>query len=289
MTSSMSTRSRYGCAASAGVSGLMARPALLPAARMASITAAGSSSASRWKTTTSLPASANASTYCSGRLIIRWLWYGSWECGRTASTTTGPMVRLRTKWPSMTSRWIESTPPASARAHLLAQAREVGVQDAGADLRWRGRSSAPRPGFASAPRRRGRQVASGQLGVELATGRLDLAAARVADGDGDAGGAQHAREGGDARRRRAAPARAGGRVQRDEVDVAPPAGRQRRQALGLLAGCRSCRRSSRTRGSPGGPSAPANRRPAAVSTSSGHLRLMRHQLVAQRVGRRRGG
>src|SRR5712692_10022641 len=33
---------------------------------------------------------------------------------RTASTTSGPNVRLGTKWPSMTSTWMRSAPAASA-------------------------------------------------------------------------------------------------------------------------------------------------------------------------------
>ncbi len=216
----------------------------------------GSSSASRWKTTMSLPASANASTYCERPAdhqvaVERQLRVRSHRVDhhRTHGDVAHEVAVHDVQVDRVHAAGIGA-------AHLLAQPGEVGVQDAGADLRWAAGSWRHDLGFASAPRRRGRQVASGQLRVELATGRLDLTAARVAHGDGDAGGAQHAGKGGDARRRRAAPARAGGRVQRDEVDVAPPAGCQRRQALGLLAGCRSCRRSSRTPGSPGGPSAP---------------------------------
>jgi hypothetical protein len=34
-------------------------------------------------------------------------------CGRSAFTTAGPIVMLGTKWPSMTSMWIQSAPAAS--------------------------------------------------------------------------------------------------------------------------------------------------------------------------------
>src|SRR5260370_41398694 len=37
---------------------------------------------------------------------------GSLLCLRSAFTTIGPMVRLGTKWPSMTSTWIQSAPAA---------------------------------------------------------------------------------------------------------------------------------------------------------------------------------
>ncbi len=116
ITSSRSTASRNGSTASAGVSGLMAIPACRPAWRIAPMTRAASSSASTWKTIRSLPARAKRSTYWSGALIIRWAWNGRTECGRRASTTTGPKLMLSTKWPSITSRWIESTPAASARS-----------------------------------------------------------------------------------------------------------------------------------------------------------------------------
>src|SRR3954471_9308765 len=62
---------------------------------------------------TSAPASAKASRNGSAGEIIRWTSSGFAVCGLSAFTTTGPMVRLGTKWPSMTSTWIQSAPASS--------------------------------------------------------------------------------------------------------------------------------------------------------------------------------
>ena len=43
------------------------------------------------------------------------------------------MVRLGTKWPSITSTWIQSAPASVDRADLLAEAGEVGGEDRGRD------------------------------------------------------------------------------------------------------------------------------------------------------------
>ena len=61
----------------------------------------------------SAPALANASTYRSGSTIMRCTSTGRRVALRTASTTTGPMVMLGTKRPSITSTWIQSAPAAS--------------------------------------------------------------------------------------------------------------------------------------------------------------------------------
>ncbi len=45
--------------------------------------------------------------------IIRCTSKTFFECGRSAFTTSGPMVMLGTKCPSMTSTWIQSQPAAS--------------------------------------------------------------------------------------------------------------------------------------------------------------------------------
>ena len=115
ITSSRSMLSRNGSTAAAGVSGLSAIPGDRPLARMALITASGSSSASTWKTIRSLPASAKADAYRCGSEIIKWLCTGTVACSRIASTTSGPMVMFFTKCPSITSTWTESTPPSTAR------------------------------------------------------------------------------------------------------------------------------------------------------------------------------
>src|SRR4029077_15207678 len=73
---------------------------------------------------------------------------------------------------------------------------------------------------------RPRKAASGQLGVELSAGGLDLPPARVAERDGYAGSAECRPKCAYALGRRAAPPRPGGRVERNEVDVAQPAVRQ---------------------------------------------------------------
>ena len=160
MTSSRSTWSSHGSTASAGVWGLSAIPGRLPARSISAMTARGSSSASTWKTIRSLPACAKRSAYASGRLIIRWLWNGSALCGRTASTATGPNVRLSTKWPSMTSRWIESTPPAVARStsspsRPKSALRMLALRCGAALMRSR-RSRVPRAPRAATGRRAGR-------------------------------------------------------------------------------------------------------------------------------------
>ena len=45
--------------------------------------------------------------------IIKWTSSGLAVCGRIAFTTAGPIVMLGTKWPSITSTWIQSAPAAS--------------------------------------------------------------------------------------------------------------------------------------------------------------------------------
>src|SRR5437016_4751470 len=68
--------------------------------------------------------------------------------------------------------------------------------------------------------------------MELSAGGLDLPSARVAHRDGHPGGAEPRSECAYALGRRAAPPRPGGRVQRNEVDVAQPAARQARKPFG---------------------------------------------------------
>src|SRR6186713_3260343 len=61
----------------------------------------------------SAPALANGSIHRSTGATIRWTSNGLALCGRSAFTTGGPIVRLGTKWPSITSTWIQSAPAAS--------------------------------------------------------------------------------------------------------------------------------------------------------------------------------
>src|SRR4051812_26149565 len=69
--------------------------------------------ASGWTVMMSAPASANASRSGSTGEIIRWTSKGLVVCGRNALTTAGPIVMFGTKWPSITSTWIQSAPAAS--------------------------------------------------------------------------------------------------------------------------------------------------------------------------------
>src|SRR3954454_14421053 len=55
-------------------------------------------------------------------MIIRCTSTGFAVARRTASTTTGPIVRFGTKRPSMTSTWIQSA-PASSTAHTSSASR----------------------------------------------------------------------------------------------------------------------------------------------------------------------
>src|SRR5208282_6000652 len=64
----------------------------------------------------SAPASAKSAMYWSGFAIIRWQSSGSRVARRKDFTTGGPIVRLGTKCPSMTSTWITLPPPAVARS-----------------------------------------------------------------------------------------------------------------------------------------------------------------------------
>jgi hypothetical protein len=57
-------------------------------------------------------------------------------CGRSAFTTIGPMVRLGTKCPSMTSMWIQSAPAASiARTSSPSRAKSADRME-GAMIGW---------------------------------------------------------------------------------------------------------------------------------------------------------
>ena len=77
----------------------------------------------------SAPASAKASRKGSTGEIIRWTSNGLARVRPERLHHPGPMVRLGTKWPSMTSTWIQSAPGLVDRAHLLAELGEVGGQD----------------------------------------------------------------------------------------------------------------------------------------------------------------
>src|SRR5690242_2082754 len=88
-------------------------PACFPSALIACTVRCTCGPASGWTVMMSAPASANDSSHISTGLTIRWTSNGLVVCGRSALTTPGPMVRLGTKCPSITSTWIQSAPASS--------------------------------------------------------------------------------------------------------------------------------------------------------------------------------
>ncbi len=110
-----STRSRspstFSMAAS-GVAGLSTQPAFLPRLLMSWMVRWTCGPASGWNEITSAPASAKAGTSGSTGETMRWQSNGCLLWALRAFTTIGPMVRLGTKWLSMTSTWIQSAPAA---------------------------------------------------------------------------------------------------------------------------------------------------------------------------------
>ena len=59
---------------------------------------------------------------------------GLFRAARARARMTGaPKVMLGTKWPSITSRWIQSAPAGVDGLDLLAEAAEIGGEDGGGD------------------------------------------------------------------------------------------------------------------------------------------------------------
>ena len=81
---------------SSGVAGLNTRPAWQPASRMSPSVRSTCSEASGWKVMTLAPALAKSGTMRSTGFTIRCTSIGAVVCGRMASHTSGPMVRLGT-------------------------------------------------------------------------------------------------------------------------------------------------------------------------------------------------
>ena len=131
----------------------------------------------------SAPALAKASRYGSAGAIIRCTSKGFLVTRPDApARPAGRTVMLGTKWPSITSTWIQSAPASIDGAHLLAEAGEIGGQDRGGDEdrgHWRAGSTAGRGrqpegpvGFGLSPRREAwtpraaaRNMAASQLGA----------------------------------------------------------------------------------------------------------------------------
>src|SRR3989449_254269 len=114
MTSSRSTSPRYGTLFSNGVAGFRTTPGRIPASRIARIVARTSWSLSTWTVRSSTPASTKAFTKSCGCVTIRWASNGTLVRGRIDLTMAGPIVRLGTKWPSITSMWSRSAPASDA-------------------------------------------------------------------------------------------------------------------------------------------------------------------------------
>ena len=105
--SSSGSRSAYGSTAVAGRSAI---PARTPAARSVRASRTGACVASTWKVTLRAPGSAYAGAQRSASSIIRCTSSGSAETVASRSTTGSPIVRLGTKWLSMTSTCTQSAP-----------------------------------------------------------------------------------------------------------------------------------------------------------------------------------
>src|SRR5579883_3450208 len=88
--------------------------------------------ASGWKDRVSAPASTKAGTSGSTGVTIRWTSNSFLLCLRSAFTTTGPIVRLGTKWLSITSTWIQSAPAASIASTSAPRAEKSALRIDGA-------------------------------------------------------------------------------------------------------------------------------------------------------------
>ena len=117
MTSTISHRCMVLRSTSTGVSGLSAIAALAPASRIirdaASASPASMSRASQCTVTTSGLPSRYQGSWTKGLLIIRCTSTGKDVMALICAAMGTPMVRLGTKWPSMTSTCTQSAPPCS--------------------------------------------------------------------------------------------------------------------------------------------------------------------------------
>src|SRR5262245_5028918 len=112
MNKRTSISSRYGSTVSTGVSGLWVRPTRIPRSRIRANSGRGSPS-SMCTVHPSAPASAKSSRRSPGLSTIRWQSRCRSVRLRSDFTTGGPMVRLGTKWPSITSTWRRSASAAT--------------------------------------------------------------------------------------------------------------------------------------------------------------------------------
>src|SRR6266478_10088137 len=116
MTRTCSTSPSISSSTEAGVAGLITTPARFPRALIRCTVRCRLALPSQWTRKESDPASANAPRSASGPVTIRCVSSGRRVTRRTDCTTAGPIERLGTKCPSMTSTWMRSAPACSAAA-----------------------------------------------------------------------------------------------------------------------------------------------------------------------------
>src|SRR5215471_3140482 len=114
MTRTCSTSTSISSSTDAGVAGLMTTPARLPRALIRCTVRCRFGLPSQWTRSESDPASANVSRNASGSDTMRCVSSGRRVTRRTDCTMAGPIERLGTKCPSMTSTWMRSAPARSA-------------------------------------------------------------------------------------------------------------------------------------------------------------------------------
>src|SRR5262245_28646804 len=125
-----STLSRTCAMADSWVDGVMLTPARLPSPLMSWSERSRWGPASACTVMMSDPALAKASMKGSQGVIIRCTSKVFFECGRSACTTSGPMVMFGTKCPSITSTWIQSQPASSmARTSSPSRAKSAERMD----------------------------------------------------------------------------------------------------------------------------------------------------------------
>src|SRR5918998_239854 len=99
---------------SGGVVGFKATPASQPPARIISRVRCRWVTASGWTEMLATPASTNGRIRLSGLSTMRCASTGRSTASTSEAATTGPMVRLGTKWLSIASKWTSSAPPSLA-------------------------------------------------------------------------------------------------------------------------------------------------------------------------------
>ncbi len=118
MTSAISKSAMTGAKADTGVLGLRATAALHPASWIMATarTSSSSVSTSACTFTRSAPASMNQGISVRGLSIMRCTSQTSEVAALSCFSSGTPMVRLGTKWPSMTSIWTKAAPACSIMA-----------------------------------------------------------------------------------------------------------------------------------------------------------------------------